>query len=448
MLLAAWLLAVLAGGCSRPVVVPAAPAPAAAARPPATFPLHVEAGRRYLVDAAGQPFLLQGESAWGLITRLTREQAEFYLEDRRRRGFNTVLAQLVAHHRGIGAPTNAYGEDPFQVAGDFGTPNERYFAHADWVIRKAAEKGMLVLLTPAYTGYLGDGREGWMPMMRDNGASKLREYGRYVGRRYAGYKNIVWVDGGDYSPTPSDRELVRAVAEGIRDAEPDALQTFHGGRGTAALAYWGAAEPWLRVDSIYTDENGVVDAARRARQRSTLPFFLIEARYERHPAGNEQIVRRQVFQVLLSGGAGHVSGLEGLWEFSPPWHDYLDNAGARAVARVHALFDGRPWWTLEPDLAGRLLVRGACVAGDHAVAALSADHRFGLVYVPAERSITVDFSALAGASVRARWIDPASGESYLVDAPAGGEPTQRRLRPPGANRSGYSDWLLWFESAR
>ena len=29
--------------------------------------------------------------------------------------------------------------------GDFSTPNEKYFEHADWVIKKAEEKGFQVL---------------------------------------------------------------------------------------------------------------------------------------------------------------------------------------------------------------------------------------------------------------------------------------------------------------
>jgi hypothetical protein len=38
---------------------------------------------------------------------------------------------------------------------DWSVPNEKYFAHADWVIRKAAENGIAVLLVPAYLGYMG-----------------------------------------------------------------------------------------------------------------------------------------------------------------------------------------------------------------------------------------------------------------------------------------------------
>ena len=36
----------------------------------AIFPLHVARGKRYLVDATGAPFLLNGDTAWSLIVQL------------------------------------------------------------------------------------------------------------------------------------------------------------------------------------------------------------------------------------------------------------------------------------------------------------------------------------------------------------------------------------------
>jgi hypothetical protein len=224
------------------------------------YPLHVESGKRYLVDAASKPFFLQGDAGWELIAKLTREEAEQYLEDRRLKGFNTVIVRLIDHDFLPNPPNNAYGDGPFTIPGDFGTPNERYFAHADWVIGKAAEKGILVLLAPAYTGYLG-GNQGWYQEMQANGTTKLRAYGQYLGTRYRNFSNILWVDGGDFSPPASGKDLVRAVANGIRDIIPNSLHTFHGGRYTTALGFWGTSEPWLTVNDIYTDQHTVVATA-------------------------------------------------------------------------------------------------------------------------------------------------------------------------------------------
>src|SRR6185436_7065290 len=133
------------GGSSPPVT----------ATTTSTFPLHVDSSNRFLVDAAGKPFLLHGDSAWSLIGDLSNADAEQYLEDRRQKGFNTVLVSLLEHKFSTHAPNNATNDPPFTTPGDYGTPNEAYFAHADQIIQMAASKGMLVLLTPSYLGFRG-----------------------------------------------------------------------------------------------------------------------------------------------------------------------------------------------------------------------------------------------------------------------------------------------------
>jgi hypothetical protein len=160
-----------------------------------TFPLRVEPGKRYLVDAAGRPFLLHGDTAWSLIAQLTREDVELYLDDRRGRGFNTILVSLIEHFYASNAPANVYGERPFHgrpfealaslddllpflTFADYGAPNEAYFAHADWVLRRAAEKGFLVLLTPSYVGCCEDGWHKAMIAERAGPAAPVRQVSR------------------------------------------------------------------------------------------------------------------------------------------------------------------------------------------------------------------------------------------------------------------------------
>ena len=90
-----------------------------------------------------------------LIARLTREDVDLYLETRRQQGFNTVMVELIDHQFTDNPPNNAYSVRPFTRAGDFSTPNEAYFAHAEYVIAKANEKGMLVLLDAGLPGIPG-----------------------------------------------------------------------------------------------------------------------------------------------------------------------------------------------------------------------------------------------------------------------------------------------------
>ena len=112
------------------------PLEAAEANP---FPLRVGPTGRYLVDREGKPFRLHGDSPWSLIMGITKEEADVYLADRKAKGVNALILNLVEHK--FNGPADRYGQAPFRTPGDLSTPNEAYFAHADWVIRRAAESG-------------------------------------------------------------------------------------------------------------------------------------------------------------------------------------------------------------------------------------------------------------------------------------------------------------------
>jgi hypothetical protein len=421
-------------------------------RPPVRFPLAVAPNGRHLVDAAGQPFLVQGDAAWSLIANLTREEVDRYLADRRARGFNTLLVSLIEHRFADQAPANRYGDGPFIKTGDFSTPNEAYFAYADWVLRRAREEGFLVLLTPAYLGYAGGG-EGWYQEMRASNDAALRGYGRYVGRRYGTLGNIIWVEGGDFNPP--DRAPTRAVADGIREADPDALHTAHAAPGSAAADTWGE-EPWLGINNIYTSKNVCPDALRQYARARVQPFFLIESSYENEHNSSEASLRAQAYAALLCGAAGQVFGNSPIWHFGGkkpadvpmPWQTALGSRGSQSMAHLANLLAAIPWWKLEPDRSRRRLVAEAGTGAAGIVCAVTSDGSLAVIYMPDARALTLDLSALAGDRVEGRWFDPSNGEfepvvPQSVPVAAG----RHTFAPPRAlNAHGYKDRVLVLRS--
>jgi hypothetical protein len=406
------------------------------------FPLRVEAGKRYLVDGSGHPFLIHGDTAWSLIAQLSREETELYFDDRRAKRFNAVLVNLIEHEYAADPPKNRYGDGPFLIPGDFGTPNERYFAHADHVIARAASKGILVMLAPAYMGF-GGGSEGWYREMQANGVNKLRAYGRYLANRFRNHVNILWVHGGDFNPP--EKDLMRALASGIRDVDIRSLHTFHGSRGTSATSYLGIAEPWLQVSNIYTDSTTVVGEALHEYAHSQKPFFLIEAMYEGEGA-DEVTVRLQAYQTVLSGGCGHVMGNLPIWKFADGWQRALSSEGASALSYLRDLLEARAWSRLIPDHTNTFLVDGIKTGKYRAAAAVADDRSFGLVYIPSLRQVTVNLASLAGPKVRMQWYDPSTAR-FLA---AGGSPLPAsglHVIPPAASKVPVQkDWVLVLES--
>jgi len=385
-----------------------------------------------------------------LIAQLTRREVEEYLQDRRSRGFNTLLVNLLEHRFANKAPANAYGDPPFATPGDYSTPNERYFAFADWVLGRAEELGFLVLLTPSYMGN-GGGDEGWYQEMSQNGAAKLRNYGRYLGRRYHSLRNILWLHGGDYNPP--DKSLARAIAEGIREIDPITLHSAHGSPGSAALDYW-RGEKWLQVNNVYTYEPVYYSSTKQYRDPENLAFFLLESAYENEHQATEQRLRTQAYQAILSGAAGHVFGNNPIWHFDGPglypapvpWKQALGSRGAESMTHLCTLFSPISWWLLEPDFDSKLLIGGHGVEEERAVAARAADRSFAIVYLPTRRTITIDLAELAGVTVDASWYDPASGEFVPVEGAPFAREAVITLTPESRNSAGYSDWVLELTS--
>lgn len=427
-----------------------APGPSAIGSPPvpSIFPLRVEAGKRYLVDAQGRPFLMNGDTAWSLMVQLNPAEVETYLESRRQLGINTVLVSLIEHTFGSNAPRNREGNGPFLTPGNYATPNDAYFDYADFVVDLAATKGMLVLLTPSYMGYQG-GAEGWYQEMVANGATTLRNYGRYVGQHFAGRDNVLWVHGGDFDPPVSPGlQLANAIQAGIAESDPDGrwLHTFHADRGTSARSSSAGSQPWLSVNNIYTSSTDVVAEAFAEYPSSPQPFFLIEARYE-NDGGDGPFIRLQAYQALLSGASGHLMGNDPMWYLGANWRNVLDSEGARSMPFINALFTSRDWWLLVPDKNASFLTGGVGSGEARAASALASDGSFGLVFTPSQRTLTVNLARLAGPGITASWFDPAAGTYTTIAGSPFSAAGSRSFTPAALNSQGARDWVLVLESS-
>jgi hypothetical protein len=413
------------------------------------LPLLISGQGGYLVDQRGTPFRLQGDTAWSLITSTTLDEATRYLEHRRRQGFNAVLVDLLQRMFFPDGTRNRNGDEPFTTRGDFSTPNEAYFAHAERVIELAADRGILVVLTgpswlgypqPQHPGYEGQ-PEGWYSEILSSGPAKCRDWGRYLGRRFERYDNLVWVMGGDRNPGVA-QDCVRAVAEGIREYDSRHLMTAHVHPECSPVDVY-AGESWLDLNVTYT--YGIVHSALLAdyNRKPSWPFVLIESTYEgEHNASHVQ-VRRQAYWAMLSGACGQFMGNKPVWMFGPGWESALDSPGSVAMTHLGSLFASVPWWELVPDQAHEVVVDGLGEFRglDYCAAARTADRGLILAYMPTARTVTIDMSEVASGSADASWFDPITGGIHEV----GAIPTRgfQDFVPPADQ-----DWVLVVRSRR
>ena len=146
--------------------------PSAGASDP-ILPLKTAESGRFLVDQKGEPFLVVGDTAWSLIAQIGEEDIERYLEDRAKKGFNSVIVNLIEHRFCTAPPKTRAGLAPFKSTSDFSTPNPDYFAFAHKVVKKAHDRGIVVWLFPSYLGY-GGGDEGFFREMKAASGGWLR----------------------------------------------------------------------------------------------------------------------------------------------------------------------------------------------------------------------------------------------------------------------------------
>jgi hypothetical protein len=431
------------------------------ARTTPAFPLKLSADQRYLVDQKDRPFLVIGDSPWSLIVEPSPAQVDLYLDDRAAKGFNLLLVNLLEHKFSSQPPKLRDGMAPFAFKGDFATPNEHYFRYAEEIARKAARRGIALLLCPAYLGY-GGGDEGFFQEISRGGPDKVRAYGRYVGKRFCNHPNLMWVVGGDFTPPADQRWTVEQLAAGIRDEDTAHLMTVHCGPGDSAGTLYGG-RPWLQLNNVYHYREDLYVACLEQDGRvPRWPYFLIETAYEGEHKATPDRIRRQAYWPLLSGAFGILYGNSPMWHFGSrgvydqggDWVAALNSRGAQDMARLAAVFRDRPWWQLRPDRDHKVVIAGYGTFGklDYIATARSNDGTLGLSYLPAtgeataSRGLTVDFSQFAR-PVDAHWFNPTDGRLTPVPGSPFANSGPRQLKSPGDNGSGANDWLLILETA-
>ena len=146
-----------------------------------------------------------------MIGNLGVSDAAAFIANRKTAGFNSLLVDLLCvKYTGCRDDgTTIDGIKPFTTPGDLATPNPKYFARADEIVRLAERSGVVLFLDPIETG-------GWLGVLRANGVKKSYAFGQYLGRRYRRFANIVWWHGNDFQTWRNARRRCRRARGGAR----------------------------------------------------------------------------------------------------------------------------------------------------------------------------------------------------------------------------------------
>jgi hypothetical protein len=440
----------------------------------ATMPeLRVSENRRFLVKAGGEPFFWLGDTAWELFHRLNREEADRYLENRAGKGFTVIQAVALAELDGLNDP-NPYGHRPL-IDGDPTRPDVKegpdndYWDHVDHIVAKANALGLYVGMLPTW-GDKWNKKWGVGPEVFT--VANAGVYGEWLGRRYRD-RGVIWITGGDRPvENETQREIVAAMARGLRKGDGGRnLITFHPSGGAGSAQYFHDSD-WLDFNMRQNGHNAkFTEGYQNTRvdyDRTPIkPVLDGEPMYEDHPvsfnaekfghsiAGD---VRRPLYWGLFSGAFGHTYGHHSVWQmWSPqkqpinnpllPWSEAIDQPGAGQMQFGRWLIESRPFLDRIPDDSVIVTDRvPTSVPGSgryRFVATRDRAGTFAMVYAPVGRPFRVRMNVIQGAEVRAWWFSPRDGSvRELGTFPNAAE---REFTPPDPGE--MIDWVLVLDDA-
>lgn len=434
--------------------------------------LTVSENQRFLQHQNGKPFFWMADTGW-LLHKLSREEVRRYFRDRRDKGFNVVLLQVVPASLEF---VNYYGRTPF-VGQNIRQPDGQYWKHVDYIVREAAEHGIYMGMDAVWDSVVDDGY-----LDRDDAAW----YGRWIAKRYRDRPNIVWLNGGD-SIAHEKIAVWRSLGNAIKENDPNHLMTFHP-FGRFSSSTWFHNDSWLdfnifqsghrtykqSFDSVGTDVPGVElptllkgeDNWKHVIEDYKLyppkPTLDGEPSYEGIPQGlhdpsqpfwNDNDARRYAYWSVFAGACGHTygngsvmqmhrpsDGPEGGYGVTKYWFEAIDDPGAGQMQHLKNLMLSRPYFHRIYDPT---VVQGnPGYQYDRLMATRGNEFLFAYIYTG--RSFSLKMGHVSGSQVRAWWYNPKDGGCVSM----GQFPNMgvRKFNPPGSMREG-NDWVLVLDDA-
>lgn len=427
--------------------------------------LQVSPDGHYLQYADGSPFFYLGDTAWELFHRLSREEADVYLTNRVKKGYNAIQAVALSEIDGIDTP-NVYGHKPLtdrnpaRPAIKDGNAND-YWDHVDYIVKKANEKGLYVALLPTWGCW-------WKDKNQIFNEENAEVYGKWIAERY-GRHDVIWILGGDRNPDDAQQlAIVRAMARGIRSVDKQSLMTFHP-TGWQSSSKWFHQDEWLNFNGRqsghhqrYNSNMQIMDDFFRS---PTKPIMEIEPLYEDHPLefrpdddghSNAWDVRRALYWSVFYGSAGVTYGHHSVWQMydaekghNPinrplmPWHKAIDQPAAGQAIHLRKLMESRPYFSRmpSPDFIIQDEVRSSVPgAGRYRfVATMDSNGSYAMVYAPLGRSFIVKTDMIKADNITAWWYCPRTGKATKIGKFSNNSPT-RTFTPPMYGE--VMDWVL------
>lgn len=428
----------------------------------------------------GSSFFWMGDTAWELFHRLDKKETDYYLETRAKQGFNVIQAVVLAELFGLTEP-NREGNLPLFDQNPQ-KPNEKYFEHVDYVVKKAADLGIFIAMLPTW----GD---KWNLAWGHDGVifnpENAQNFGAFLGNRYKNQWNIIWVMGGDRNPENEEHfKIIRSMAKGLEEGDGGKhLFTYHPTGDNSSSSFFHN-DKWLDFNMtqsghgersgpnyIYTLNNYSLTPAK--------PCVDGEPRYEDIPVKfgamkmsdsykqnpyevpdsltpngyyNDFDVRRAAYWSVFSGACGHTYGNGSIWcfwdkgRFAPiairfSWQKAMLSPGGEDMGHLRKLIELFGMNELVPDRS--VVTHNTPFCDKYITALRSKSGSVILAYSPEGQTMRIALTKLSGKSMTQQWYNPREGT--FTDKTAVETASAMADFVPPTTGSG-NDWVLVIQA--
>ena len=435
--------------------------------------LQVSENGHYLATKDGKPFFWLGDTGWLLFNKLNRDEAEQYLENRKQKGFNVVQAMVLHTVPSV----NVYGDSsivnqdisqPLVTKGNNPAVEEEYdyWDHVDYIIDKAAEKGIYMAVVPVWGSPVKAGKVN---------QEQAKKYATFLAERWKDKPNIIWLNGGDI-PGSDSTAVWLEIGKTIKSIDHNHLMTFHP-RGRRASSDWFHKEDWLDFNMVQSGHRRYDQDTAKTEPKNfgednwrymnddwamnpVKPTIDGEPSYEGIPEGLHDIteprweaedVRRYGYWSVFAGAFGYTYGQNSVMQMHSKtdegsaygsdelWTSAIDAPGAGQMHFIKDLLLSRDgYFERVPDQS---MIAENGEKYDRLLATRT--NKYAFVYNYTGREMKINMGKIDGEKVKASWFDPRTGEETVI-----GEFDNtgvQTFKPAGEKKDG-NDWVLILDS--
>jgi len=329
--------------------------------------LRIHPSQRSFMHADGVPFFWLGDTGWSIPSVANLEELTFYLQTRRRQGFNIIQMNSLPQHD---SSSKEYRK-PFiteHSQWDLDRPQPEYFQMLDTLLNQCLEAGILPALVVLWFDYVPETNVWWKLQKKAVfSPDQAARYARYLVARTSAFGTIYIITGDSDFETSESAAVYDAAGNAVRESNPHNTPISAHINGEIMTPQLLNQRTWLDFhmyqsghghSSLQRSSACAIHAAHLHPVRPVLnsePMYDHRYYLEPEKKSPERCQLRRIYWTSWFSGAtaGLTYGAHGIWSWDrkplePDWRSLLSLESANDAVRLKEFLEQYPWWQFRP----------------------------------------------------------------------------------------------------